>query len=725
MTVGIPAQGAGQQQWQGAILGRINNAFFAINDIQTAVLGVSGSPPDRTSPTAWISALGAYLTLPIITVENRMRALQFCWLRKQLDAAHRALFQHAPQPPQRRLNREMTWIEGHISQWYNYCRTGEIDPATSPEDLPTLWGLENGGMLWIRAATPWVTPLQIAWMAEALNTSPPMMYFANGQDTLMMSYWSIQFIYWHLTLEVGVDEVTAQRMRDLCVRLAFLIDNSGARGHVPNLANPPGGMAFVPGWVNFPNFQRNYSSRLGLSDENDELKTVSGLGTLAVTHAGLLRPSDWKRLCLRLGLNPPRVIFPSDPTYLLQAYRSFFCLYDDQNLPHSLIPGMLRNLVARFEFIIAIATINPVATANGKVFFDCRIDWEKSTRPFYFPLINERTFYDGDTSIAPAELDPLIVEHMRESAFTVSTHLSPNYPRHFLWHGVHLLPVQCIRCTNILNAMQLFYSQNHGRPFEWRNVPSQKIQALLTTFNFDGVGAVERMLTAVNGDGILPGITFAFTLRILLGLCGPVCLADAASCVLGLEDLRALNLDVVTQQNSNPISFIPEKLRPWEALWNSYKTAGLVNENFPQIVGKHYPSVDALLQSAEMGALKRCITILLYLSKVPIIYVCEDCVMFGLPIANGIRSVLPGLYLPPDPEILARTVAQKLRNVPRQHATREAARDFFKCLLEGVPELDTAAICAIADGFFNNDEWTRTPENTWAYLQGYFDGQYC
>jgi hypothetical protein len=292
------------------------------------------------------------------------------------------------------------------------------------------------------------------------------------------------------------------------------------------------------------------------------------------------------------------------------------------------------------------------------------------------------------------------------------------------------------KCGNVFEAMQELYLQNCGQPFVGNEIPPPKIRTLQRMLGGDACELIAEAHVAAAVEQKLGNFrdiagadsNFGDVAKILVELCGPVCLFGPAHGVLCLAGDRILNLAVIrfALPGEGGFYFMDDLLPPWEHLWNEYKAGGLVDGDFPKTEDKRYPSPDALLNSVEMRALRRCIPILVYQSKAPIIFQNPDGkASFGIALYNGLRHVIPGVYLPPDPEILARAIATRFRNMPpRPYGTIEEAQAFFGEELRDLPEVDTAAIHVIAEGFWANAEWTQTPQAIAAYLQGYFGGRF-
>jgi hypothetical protein len=647
---------------------------------------------------------------------NRRLALQFYWLRECLDAVYKASHGNYTEET---LARGMALVEGHLAQWENFCTTGAIDPAASPMALPFLWGLENDGMLWFRHTTRWITMWQVAWVDRALRTSPSSLYFEQGRDGLVMGYWALLAVYRHAAFELRSDETLIANTQRMCARLAFMVDQLRAREHIPNPANPDRGLMHVQSWDKFPVFQREYIACLNAPDENDELETVSGPGVLAVVRAGLVHPRDWLRLSLCLGLNPPRVVLPLPPLRLLQAYRGLACFCEDMNPSDKAIVPLLHNLIARFEFLSKVPR-KEIITPDRKTYYECQADWLESRYPFYFPI------GDGDTFTAEAVCDSSGA--VARNVLTAATTLPLARLGAPSWAKIALPLTLCTQCQNMFEAL-LLYFQCFGRSSGLDGVPpkqlSLSLEALGNGASERGAAAIEQTLQGITGcEGKISN--FDVVSKIFVELCGPVCLSDSENCTLRLSGDQVLDLSAasVVERAAGGLFFRPMLVSPWENLWNAYRADGLVDGAFPETAGKSYSTIEAILDSAEMKALRRCVLILIYQSKAPIIMVSEGAILFSLAISNGPRHVCPNVYLPPDSEILARAVMAKLLNVSPRHSTMEEALAFWAHLLCDLPEVDTAAIQMIAEGFSRCKEWTRNPADALVYLRGYFDGRF-
>jgi hypothetical protein len=708
----FPGQPPPQQQ-RDAFLGRINNAFGHLNAIQTlpAVLGNVGrpQPQDVGDPQDWIDALYAHCqrSAYVADPENLVRAKQFRWLRSILDTAH-AIFASGGLL-QESLDM-MVFIEGHIAQWDNLSRRGIADPAASPTDLPFLWGLDSLGMLRFRDATAWMQPWRITVMATAVKITPPQyVYLQHGKDTLVMGLWALRALYRCQAVKEQQETHLQDYVRELCARFAFLLGVADARKHVPNLERPSPQIIMLTHWNNFHGFRDEYVTHLDGPDRNDELETVTMSGLLVVVRAGLVRESDCARLNLCLGKNPPRVMFPLPPVHLLQVYKGFFHLRDGTCAPDEKTRGSLRNLIERFEFLARIP-VEQITGPGGNIYYKCSPNWLASPTKFYQPLIYGDKFIAENIEKLPTGVKNAVANRISPNVTTVAVwplDALRDIPYFLDWSGVQMAPVLRMPCENMFHAIQKLHVQNRGRVLV--------------------AGEISREMSSEGmvRDGLIQDFS-AYAVS-LSGLCGPVCLCDIKNCALCLADGRIVNFGVLenSEQHQSELGFAVDLLFELKGVWDEYKANGLVYEDFPEVANKRYPNEKTMRFSAEMEALRRCISILIYQSKAPIISIySNNSSIYSIALSQTLGHRLPGLYLPPDPEILARAVTKEISRMPstRPYDTIEEARAFFAELLRDFPEVDTATIHMIAAGFFTNAEWTQTPQSIGGYLYGYFDG---
>ncbi|MDR1457210.1 MAG: hypothetical protein LBI34_04155 [Puniceicoccales bacterium] len=741
------AHGSGNQQLENQYLQRINASFFRLNDIQTMALEVSGRPLDVTSPQNWITALDVYLQLPrVVITEKKFRfAIQLLWLREYLSGVH-VISQGISNGPQmqrnpimeRRFEEHISLLEFHIEQWASYFAGWSIPQVASiPEHVPFLWGPENFGTPWLLDSSAWMTLPYINLMGAVFETKPQIWIFKHGNDTIVMSHWALWAIYRHRAqFWPTPDSKQKKVLQKMCAMLAYLIKSAKAQQHIPSLTSPKDVSALTLDWNNFAQFQNLYITSLDLPDENDVLETVSEPGLLVIAGSGLIKAEHWRKLCLCLALNYPVIMLPLPPVQLFQIFRGLFRFYGD-HIPASnrneadtqLIECILRHLVVRFEFLTGSARISEVSV-SGKTYYRCLVDWTKSRFSFFPPILQ------NCNSDQAHELNESRIADIQRILLARVTTVSPNAELrcvgHFRFGDIFFPPVKYVECADMFLAMKMLYLQNCGKAFDVEEVTMAKCRSVIKLLRCEPHSDFETVLGQTLRDATSNGWmiqNFDAAVKIFAEICGSVCFCTGEKLVLNLADGRTLIFEngSCLKHTENGYVFDQNLMLSWQHLWGEYRANGLVTEIFPQTANVRYDTVNSLLSSEEMKALRRCIVILIYQSKTPIINLAGDRIFFGLACSDGLRYVLPGLYMPPDAEILSRSITNTLAmGADRQLDVGTFVVNTVEALAsllaqsERVPELDAFAINEISAGILQ-EGWTQG--EIFAYLQGYFDAQ--
>ncbi|MDR2677362.1 MAG: hypothetical protein LBB26_02230 [Puniceicoccales bacterium] len=745
MTVGISIQGPVRPDL-GVASARINDAFQGLNATQILpnALNESSRPFDwmANDPIAWIDVLGHYTAVTANLPRDGMWVLvtQFLWLRNRLWKIHLALISNMMEESV--FSTDMGQIEGHISQWDNFCRTGQhVEPSMPPRYLPVLWGLENEGTLHWRDATWWLEAGQIMWTAEvfeACDCRTTRLILVQGLDTLVMSYWGVLAVYRYMNfaMEPHPAPNIICKVQMLCARFAFMIAMYGADELVPDLAHPQEEFDMEVDWKAFPDFSNGYIGRLRNPDENDEFETISGFGVLVVARAGLVRPYDWLRLSLCLGLNPGCVVLPLPAVRLLQAFKGLFCFHHAIAPANSLLAGPLGYLVMRLEFL-AHVPMQKVASPGGKLHYVYRPNWPTDDVRFCMPLKYENGFFVGD--INSMKRDPqraAIDAQMQKRVLTISPILAlyhsaiESFVGANIWMGLPMPLAIYFEFANAFELMKLLYQQTRRRSFTWSGVPATELRLLAEKIGVSSSdqSAIERILS----EGVSMGNAkenFAAIAAIFVALCGPLCLYDSDRGLLCLADGRSFDLSAVSalmRDSSSGLFFDAKRVQPWKCLWDIYKKAGLVFGDFPKTDKKYYANEGILKGSAEMEALRRCISTLIYQFSVPLVFLTpRGRARVGFVVVDGLRHIFPGAYFPPNAEMLARAICTKIPEMGEApHRTIEELQAFLTMCLLDFPEVDTPAIRMLAEAFLQEEEWTQRPDLMIAFLTGYFDGRF-